>query len=148
SYKHNVFSFEFAALDYTAPEKNQYAYKLEGFREDWIDLGTHRFLTFTNLDPGEYILRVKGSNNDGVWNKKGTSLKIIITPPWWKTWWAYLLYIAVAITSLYSIRRYELNRIQLKNRLRMEHLEAEKLKELNQLKSRFFANISHEFRTP
>ena len=86
SYKDNFFSFEFAALDYTNPEKNQYAYKLEGFNEDWIFCGNTRNATYTNLDPGAYIFRVKGSNNDGIWNEAGVSVKIIITPPFWKTW--------------------------------------------------------------
>jgi PAS domain S-box-containing protein len=98
SYKDRFFWFEFAALDYTNPSKNQYAYKLEGFDKDWIYSGTRRYASYTNLDGGTYTFRVKGSNNDGVWNEEGTSLKIIITPPPWKTWWAYTLY-AVALVS-------------------------------------------------
>ncbi|HEY9600058.1 MAG TPA: histidine kinase dimerization/phosphoacceptor domain -containing protein, partial [Allocoleopsis sp.] len=98
SYKDNFFGFEFAALDYTNPQKNQYAYKLEGFDKDWIYSGSRRYATYTNLDGGTYTFRVKGSNNDGVWNEEGTSLKIIITPPPWKTWWAYTLY-AIALFS-------------------------------------------------
>ena len=83
SYKENVFSFEFVALNYTSSEKNQYAYKLEGFDDDWIYCGTRRYATYTNLDGGSYIFRVKGSNNDGVWNEEGTSIAVIITPPFW-----------------------------------------------------------------
>jgi PAS domain S-box-containing protein len=98
SYKANFFGFEFAALDYTNPKKNQYAYKLEGFDKDWIYSGSRRYATYTNLDGGAYTFRVKGSNNDGVWNEEGTSIKIIITPPPWKTWWAYTVY-AVALVS-------------------------------------------------
>ncbi len=98
SYKDNFFGFEFAALDYTNPSKNQYAYKLEGFDKDWIYSGNRRYASYTNLDGGTYPFRVKGSNNDGVWNEEGTSVKIIITPPPWKTWWAYTLY-AVALVS-------------------------------------------------
>ena len=87
TYKESVFSFEFAALIFNNPHKNQYAYKMEGFDKDWIYCGTRRQATYTNLDPGVYTFRVKGSNNDGVWNEEGTSVKITITPPYWKTWW-------------------------------------------------------------
>jgi PAS domain S-box-containing protein len=99
-YKDKFFGFEFAALDYTNPKKNQYAYKLEGFDKDWIYAGTRRYATYTNLDGGTYTFRVKGSNNDGVWNEEGTSVKIIITPPPWKTWWAYTLYVVVLVTAV------------------------------------------------
>ncbi|MCA1991101.1 MAG: PAS domain-containing protein [Coleofasciculus sp. S288] len=102
SYKDNFFGFEFAALDYTNPEKNQYAYKLEGFDKDWIYSGSRRYATYTNLDGGTYIFRVKGSNNDGVWNEEGTSLKVIITPPPWKTWWAYTLYVVAFVSAVYG----------------------------------------------
>lgn len=148
SYKDNILTFEFAALSYLNNAKNQYAYKLEGFNDNWIHLGTKREVTFTNLDAGDYTLRVKGSNNDGIWNEEGTALKITITPPWWKTTWAYALYFLLLAGIIYSLRRYELNRLHLKNQLQIEHVNAEKMKELDQLKSRFFANISHEFRTP
>ena len=143
-----VFSFEFAALDYTDPAKNRYAYKMENFDPDWQQAGTSRSATYTNLDPGEYVFRVKGANNDGVWNEEGASLNITILPPWWRTWWAYSFYVLFSLTALYVLRRFEQNRTRLKNRARMERIEAEKLRELDSMKSRFFANISHEFRTP
>ncbi|MBE9126667.1 response regulator [Coleofasciculus sp. LEGE 07092] len=100
SYKDNFFGFEFAALDYTNSAKNQYAYKLVGFDKDWIYSGTRRYATYTNLDGGTYIFRVKGSNNDGVWNEEGTSIKIIISPPPWKTWWAYSLYMMGLVAAV------------------------------------------------
>ncbi|MGH7453039.1 MAG: sensor histidine kinase, partial [bacterium] len=87
AYEEDVFSFEFASLDFTHPEKNQYAYKLEGFDQDWVYCGTRRFARYTNLDPGAYTFRVKGTNHDGVWNEQGTSIKITIVPPFWMTWW-------------------------------------------------------------
>ncbi|MEW6492646.1 MAG: two-component regulator propeller domain-containing protein [Cyanobacteriota bacterium] len=102
SYKDNFFGFEFAALDYTNPQKNQYAYKLEGFDKDWIYSGTRRYATYTNLNGGTYTFRAKGSNNDGVWNEEGTSIKIIITPPPWKTWWAYSLYVVALLCAIYG----------------------------------------------
>jgi len=92
SYTHSVFSFAFAALNYRFPEKNQYAYIMEGFENTWnyVD-STRRFATYTNLDPGDYTFRVKASNNDEVWNKEGKSVNITIMPPWWETWWFYTL---------------------------------------------------------
>ncbi|MEO8664758.1 MAG: triple tyrosine motif-containing protein, partial [Ignavibacteria bacterium] len=87
SYDDSVFSFEFASLDYSIPGKNQYAYAMVGFDKDWVYSGTRGFATYTNLNPGKYLFKVKGSNNDGVWNEKGSELKITITPPFWKTWW-------------------------------------------------------------
>jgi signal transduction histidine kinase/ligand-binding sensor domain-containing protein len=87
SYRQNSFSFEFAALDFTKSEKNQYAYMVEGFDHDWIFSGTRRYASYTNLDPGAYTLRLKGSNNDGVWNESGFSLRLSIAPPFWRTWW-------------------------------------------------------------
>lgn len=148
SHGDNFLTFEFTALDFSAPEKNQYAYMMENFNEDWVYSGSTRFATYTNLSPGEYVFRVKGSNNDGIWNEQGASLRITILPPWWQTWWAYTLYVLAVIGILFGARQYELNRIRWKNRLKLEQVEGEKLKELDRLKSHFFANISHEFRTP
>ncbi len=91
SYQEDYFSFEFAALDYRNPKKNRYAYRMEGLHEEWVDSGARNYATYTRLDPGGYIFRVKGSNNDGVWNEKGASVKISITPPFWRSWWFRLL---------------------------------------------------------
>lgn len=148
SHDEDVITFEFAALDYSSPSKNKFAYKLENFNKDWIYSGSNRSATFTHLPPGEYVFRVKGSNNDGVWNEEGLSLAVIIKPPWWRTWWAFVLYSIVILSGLYLIRRYELNRMKLKNQLRIEKITTDSLRNLDQIKSQFFANISHEFRTP
>jgi ligand-binding sensor domain-containing protein len=86
THKQNVFSFEFVALNYRQSTKNQYKYKMEGFNDDWIDLGSQREASFTNLNPGKYVFRVKASNNDGIWNEDGASLRLIIRPPWYGTW--------------------------------------------------------------
>ena len=148
SHKNDVITFEFAALDYSAPQKNRYAYKLEGYNDNWIDAGNLGTATYTNLPHGRYTLRVKGSNNDGVWNEHGLALAVIVTPPWWRTWWAYFIYVVLFLNGLYLLRRYELNRFNLKNQLEIERVETDSLRNLDQLKSHFFANISHEFRTP
>lgn len=100
SYSQSFFSFEFTGLDYSLPMKNQYAYKMEGFDKDWIYSGHRRYASYTNLDPGNYIFHVKASNNDGVWNEQGTELNLIITPPWWKTWW---FRISVLLVTIFSV---------------------------------------------
>ncbi len=90
-YRDNVFSFQFAALDYVSPGENQYAYMMEGFEPDWNTVGNRRFVTYTGLPPGCYTFKVKGSNNDGVWNEEGAALTVVVVPPFWKTWWFYLM---------------------------------------------------------
>jgi signal transduction histidine kinase/ligand-binding sensor domain-containing protein/DNA-binding response OmpR family regulator len=148
SHDKNFFSFDFAVLDYTAPKKNNYAYKLDGLDEDWNYVGNRNFAHYTNLSPGEYVFRVKGSNNNGIWNEEGTSIRIFISPPWWKTGWAYGLYFLLVVLLIYGTWRFQMNGLKMKQQMEMEHFEAEKLREVDHLKSRFFANISHEFRTP
>lgn len=113
SYKHTVITFKFAALDYLAPGKNQYKYFMKGFDEDWHEVGNKREVTYTNLDPGKYIFKVKGSNNDGTWNDEGVSLVINILPPWWQTIWFRFLVIIIAISLIigfYYYRLHQLNR--------------------------------------
>ncbi len=148
SYRDAVLTFEFAALEFSAPSKNRYAYRMVGFNDEWFESGAVRAATYTNLPPGRYTFQVRASNNDGVWNERGTSLAIIIAPPWWRTWWAYGLYAALALTALYGIRHYEMNRLRLESRLEIERVEAEQLRQLDRARSQLFANVSHEFRTP
>ena len=105
SHKHSVFTFEFAALDFTSPAKNQYAYKLDGFDREWRDVGTQRTAVYTNLAPGKYTFHVKGSNNDGVWNEQGASLDIVITPPFWASWWFRLLMLGAIGGAIYYVVR-------------------------------------------
>ena len=148
SHDQDVFSFEFASLDFNSSESIEYAYKMEGFDNDWIESGKRRFVTYTNFDPGKYEFKLKSTNADGVWIDNVTSLRIIMNPPWWKTFWAYGLYIVLIFLGLFGIRRFELNRAKLRNELRLREFEVRKKSELEELKSRFFANLSHEFRTP
>ncbi len=124
SHQQNVISFEFVALSYTIPEKNQYAYKMEGFDKDWIYAGDRRFAHYTNLNPGKYVFRVKGSNNDGVWNEEGRSIRIVIHSPLWKRWWAYIMYGFALLVILYGIRRFELSRERARIHLKETELRA------------------------
>ena len=132
TYRENYFTFEFIALDFTAPEKNSYAYMMEGFDKEWVQSGTKREANYTNLDPGEYTFRVKASNNDGVWNEEGTSIKIIILPPWWETWWfriiAVLLVIFIIGSGFYSRIQYFKNQ-----KVLLEKLVAQKTSELQKM---------------
>jgi signal transduction histidine kinase/streptogramin lyase len=131
SYKENVFSFELAALNYTSPEKNQYAYKLEGFDNDWTYCRTRRYATYTNLDGGSYVFRVKGSNNDMVWNETGTSVQVIIRPPFWATWWFRIgSFVAVLLSVGGTIRYVEMQKLRRKiDRLeRAQAIERERLR--------------------
>jgi len=107
AYNQNVFSFQFASLDYNSPEMNQYAYMMEGFDEDWIYSGNRRFITYTNLDPGKYIFLVKATNSDGIWNEKGRQIAIIINPPFWATWWfrTILILLFLSIGPVIYFRR-------------------------------------------
>ena len=110
SYTDRFFSFEFAALEFTNPARNRYAYMMEGFDKDWNYIGNRQYASYTNLDPGKYVFKVKASNNDGIWNEDAASLTLIITPPYYQTWWAYSFYGIVLILSFYSVRKYELNK--------------------------------------
>jgi len=149
NHNQSVFSFEFTALNYSAPAKNQFAYKMEGVDPEWAYTdASRRFATYTQLDPGEYIFRVKGSNNDGIWNEEGTSINIIIKPPWWQTSWAYTFYALFILVMVYGTWRFQINRFKMRHQLELEHQQAQKLEEIDKIKSQFFTNVSHEFRTP
>ena len=149
SHDENILTFEITPLEFHNPEKNLFAYMMEGFDKNWIytDVSDRR-ITYTNLDPGEYTLNVKGSNNEGVLNETGVSLKIIISPPWWATWWSYILYGFVFVLVFTGSTRFYLNRQRLRTQLSLEQEHAKKLEEVDKMKSNFYANISHEFRTP
>jgi signal transduction histidine kinase/ligand-binding sensor domain-containing protein len=147
NYKQN-FSIVYTALNYTLPQKNQYAYRLKGFDEDWNNVGSITTAYYTNLDPGEYEFVVKASNNDGVWNTTGTSIKIIISPPFWKTIYAYTLYVGLFGFSLLFIRYRGIKKLKEEFEQQQERKERERVRELDLLKIKFLTNLSHEFRTP
>ncbi len=147
----NVVGFTFAALDYTRPGRNTYAYTLEGFDTGWHRVGTRRTATYSNLDPGRYVLRVRGANSDGVWNDAGARLRIVVLPPFWQTWWFRgllgLLGLGLLVVLIGAARRrgqIEAVRAQLV----VEHALREKAQAASKAKGEFLANMSHEIRTP
>jgi signal transduction histidine kinase/DNA-binding response OmpR family regulator len=140
NHNQTVFSFEFSALDYTVPEKNEYAYMLENFDKAWNYVGRQRKATYTNLDPGTYIFKVKASNNDGVWNEKGTAVKIIVRPPYWATWWFRMMVLIAMAAIIYTWYKNRVRNIeeqksilekQVTERTREVHKQAEELQEAN-----------------
>ncbi len=141
-------SFQFAALDFKAPHKIQYAYQMEGADDEWKIIGPRRFLSFSNLKPGDYTLRLKATNSNGVWSDQISSLPIVVHPPLWKTWYALLLYLIIIILVVMLIMKFQLQMERLNNTIRLEKINAEKEHQLTEYKLNFFTNISHELRTP
>lgn len=146
-YNQNIFTIEFSALNFIKSNKNKYAYMLQRFEENWnyVDIPS---ATYTNLPAGKYKFLVKAANNDGIWSKEFKEINIVILPPLWKTWWAYLIYIAIVYFIVYNIYKFLKARAKLKQELYFEHLEAENQKKNYQMKLDFFTNVSHEIRTP
>jgi ligand-binding sensor domain-containing protein/signal transduction histidine kinase len=142
------FSVDFVALNFTHPQKNHYAYMLEGFDKGWNYAGTRHTATYTNLDARSYVFKVKGSNNDGIWNNTPTQLFITVLPPFWKTIWAYLFYTVALILLIWAFLSLRINQISQAHELKMEQQHHAKSDELNKIKIQFFTNISHELRTP
>ncbi len=139
--KDRFIAFDFAALDFENPSKNRYAYKLEGFNNDWIYCGSRRYASFTNLSGGEYVFRVKGSNNDGVWNETGAAIRIRITPPFWQTWWFRGLVLLLVIGVFFLV-------LHLRTRHLEQKMEKERLENELRLKTDFTAMLVHDLRNP
>jgi ligand-binding sensor domain-containing protein/signal transduction histidine kinase/DNA-binding response OmpR family regulator len=147
-YKQSSFSIDFAALSYVAPGKNRYAYMLTGFEDDWKYVTGEHSVTYSNIPPGVYTFRIKGSNSDGKWNEMPAALTIHIHPPFYRTYWAYAVYIVLLLLSAGAMIVYFRNRLLQHNRRKLEIFENEKNKELYNAKIAFFTNIAHEIRTP
>ncbi|WP_078063477.1 hybrid sensor histidine kinase/response regulator transcription factor [Bacteroides ihuae] len=147
NYSDNIFFIEYSALDYSHPLKTKYAYKLEGLNTNWIYTNESK-ISFTNLNPGEYVLKIKAANSDGFWNEDASSMVIIVHPPFWLSIYAYLLYLLLFLSAIYyvvcQIRRKHYEKLKIQ---RIE-MEAERQRKINEMKLRFFTNISHDFRTP
>lgn len=144
----NNLSFEFAALDFTDPSKNRYRYRLVGLDRDWVETGTNRFAHFTHLAPGRYTLLAQGSNGEGAWQNASNPVSIVIHPPWWRTKLAYLLYALLLMYAGWQAYRFQIRRVYLREQLAFEQRETERIKALEEMKTNFFSNVTHEFRTP
>jgi signal transduction histidine kinase/ligand-binding sensor domain-containing protein/DNA-binding response OmpR family regulator len=158
SYGQN-FSISYVALNYTAPQQNQYAYRLVGLEEEWNYVGREKTAYYTNLDPGDYAFEVRSSNNEGVWSSKITSIAVHVEPPFWRTTYAYIFYVVMFIAVLLAVRQRGIQRIKrqlameqekinAETQLQQQRLEAERAHALDIQKIKFLTNLSHEFRTP
>ncbi len=144
----SVFTLEYMGISHTRPEKNVYAYQMEGFDQEWNYVGNIRSATYTNLKPGDYTFKVKVANNDGVWSDQILELKITVFPPWWKHQLAYLSYFIVLLVAVFGIASFSRRRFRETQALLLEKERRQQEEDLHQAKLVFFTNISHEFRTP
>jgi signal transduction histidine kinase/CheY-like chemotaxis protein/AraC-like DNA-binding protein/ligand-binding sensor domain-containing protein len=144
----DILTIEFASLDFNSPEKNKYRYQLKELDKDWIESGNKRSATYLHLPTNTYTFELQGSNSHGIWNDKTTKLKITVLPPWWLTWWAYLVYALFFVFLLWRYYEFISKRAKLNQQLIFEKSEAIKAKELDQLKTKLYTNLTHEFRTP
>ncbi len=141
SHRHYVLAFEFAALHYASPEKNRYAHRLEGFDRDWIPTdASKRFAQYSNLAPGEYVFRVKGSNADGVWNEEGASIRLRVLPPPWRTWWAYAIYALAFSALVYGYVRSQ------KKKIASERAINARLRDVDKLKDEILGRVEEQVR--
>ncbi|MEO7174843.1 MAG: ATP-binding protein [Saprospiraceae bacterium] len=144
----DILTLEFSSLDFTSPNQNKYRYQLVGIDKTWVESGTRRTATYLHLPAGNYVLRVQGTNSQGVWSNKIKELQIKVLPPWWRTWWAYLIYVLLTGFAIRAYFLFRINKAKLQSQLHYEQQEAKRIKELDAVKTQLYANITHEFRTP
>lgn len=148
SHLQDIITLEFSSLDFTAPEQNKYRYQLTGVDKNWVESGTRRSATYLHLPSGKYTFKVQGSNSQGIWSNNIAELSITILPPWWLSWWAFIVYALLVVFGAWALFRFFINREKLKAQLNVEQLEAKRVKELDAVKTELYTNITHEFRTP
>ena len=144
----NFFSFEFSAPYFIETGAVEFQYQLEGIDKGWVEANELRVANYTDISPGDYRFRVRARTGFGEWSESRAGIELSIVPPWWKTAWAYAVYALLIAMLLYTMYSYQRRRYELKMKLQAEQNEALRLKELDAFKSRFFTNITHEFRTP
>ncbi|RYF89276.1 MAG: response regulator, partial [Chitinophagaceae bacterium] len=144
----DVVTFEFSSLDFTAPGQNKYRYQLEGIDKEWVEAGNRRTATYLHLPAGSYVFKVQGSNSQGIWSEHIAQLKIKVLPPWWLSWWAYIIYAILLAFIVRAWLKFNVNKARLQSQLNFEQLEAKRVKELDTIKTQLYTNITHEFRTP
>ena len=147
-HEQDILTLEFTSLDFTDPGKNIYRYQLIGIDENWVESGHRRTATYLHLPAGKYTFKVQGSNSQGVWSDQVVSLDIHVNPPWWNTWWAWLLYVLLTVYLIRTYLKFRVNKAKLESQLHFEQQEAHRIKDLDMVKTQLYANITHEFRTP
>ena len=147
-YSQAVLFFRFNALEYSSPEKILYAYYLQGWDKGWNYTGNIHNINYNNISEGHYVLRIKNTNSSGEWSSSETQLAIVILPPWYRTWWAYIIYLILIGSVVYVFYRYRVQQNKLKYEIKVAQLTADNEKSLNEKRQSFFTNITHEFRTP
>ena len=147
-YDKAILSFDFATLEFSVPNKISYAYYLDGWDKTWNYTGNIRTASYTRLREGTYTLHIKATNARGDWNPEQTLLTVVIQPPWYRSWWAYLIYLSIIASLIYLYNGYRVRQAKLEYEVKLASANAEKEKELNEKKLSFFTDISHEFRTP
>jgi signal transduction histidine kinase/ligand-binding sensor domain-containing protein/DNA-binding response OmpR family regulator len=148
TYDQNSLTFNFVANNFLLPAKNKFKYRLVNYDKKWIDAGTQNYATYTKIQPGDYVFEVIACNNDNLWNNTAKQLKISISPPFWLSWYAYLAYVVLLSLTFYYVLKEVIARQKFKKDLLLERLRHESEAEVQEMKLRFFTNISHEFRTP